>query len=639
MSPIINPLRKWGHLSAEVVKNYLQPAMSRFKDMADYYHMPEVNEKFARLRTAVKISEHQMMLVTNYTAEVLKGYDGKGMDANESARFMEYMEANREDVKGRILKDLFEDNTSSPAAKHFLGNVEKTRDILGRTPTTGMFATLGLESSKFEVSWMTRLMKKIAGDPTWANKYADMGDAGAQAMMRDLYANNVPKQLDFQSRYMRVSDFVDLARDINSLRALTNYYRQGLFWLYAGPALEEFYNATHTENTPAPLRLRADHYIRVTIAGVKNDLAGVNAAVIRELGMMSSDGKDAANLILNLGTAGIFIGKPWSAVRQVFDAYASAAPILGGNRFLDEGFRWANKEYKKNLQGGVDARYLNERLQTSEPTARGERFLGWYFTKSHSLVQGGDVLPRMAIYRAGQLQFERGMEVMAKNPALRIEDALYSWPYLTNPEQVQAAWLRGDYAAAQHVFADNLQEQTSGSFRPQDQGMLRNSFGFFGRAWGQLMTMVMQMNDLRLRVLTKGTPGQRVLTTSIMAKNMAMIAAGLNIAGVDGSSFLPWSDLTVSGGPVFNEMLQIVMLTQGDAAERSRRLRILAGTVLAQTVPFETLLQRAVRTVDFMGKKQYWKAMLAVTATPIAKGSYVNMLTGKPFMEKPPKKE
>lgn len=612
------------------ISNLFRPAQPRIEALAAKYKLPEVSRSLAELRTNIKIAEHQMTLSANATGSIL----GTDMPLRQRERFMEYMEASRTDVQTRILKDLFGQDTSVPAAKAFVGKAERMRDLLGATPTQGVFSRLGLTSEKFETNWMPRLQKMLAERPADVERYNAMPD-GAAALMRELYGGNTPKNVAFISQYMRVSDFVDMARETDSVRALTNYYKQGYFWLHAGPAMEKFYNMTQGAGVPEPLAIRADHFIKVALGAVKNDYTAISKAMAREFGLISPEAGDLTNYLLNMGTSNIFLLKPWSAARQVPDAYMSMAPVLGGNEWLDRGFASVRKDLRGALQEGIDKRILSERLPTMEPTATASKFLSKYFTKAHELVQNGDVVPRMATYRAAGFQFEEGMKKLQENPALTPEKALYAWPYLHDGVrmQVQAAIAKGDYPVAKHLYGADLAEMGAGSFRPEDQGMARNSFGILGRAWGQLMTMPMQMNDLRYRVLTKGTVAQRVYTTGLMARNVSTVAVALNAAGIDGSSFLPFNDLTISGGPVFNQMLDVLTATSGNPQARDQAIKDLRRSVVTRLVPFGGLLQRAIKTVQLAEQGELWKAMLAATGTPIARGSLIKGATGQGFLK------
>jgi hypothetical protein len=613
------------------ISNLFRPAQPRVEALAAQYKMPEVSKALADLRTNIKLAEHQMTLFANATGAAM----GTDMPLLQRARLMEYMEASRQDVKTRILKDLFGQDTSTPAAKAFDAKAARLREILGTTPTSGAFAQLGLPAEKFEVNWMPRLQKMLAERPQDVERYNAMPD-GAAALMRELYGGNVPKNVNFISQHMRVSDFVDLARETDSARALVSYYKQGFFWLHAGPSMEKFYNLTQGAGVPDALARRADHFIKASLGAVKNDFTAISKAMAREYGLISPEAGDFTNYVLNMGTSNIFLFKPWSAMRQVPDAYMAAAPLLGGNEILDRGFASVRKDMRGALQEGIDKRILSERLPTMEPTASASKFLSKYFAKAHELVQQGDVIPRMAVYRAAGFQFEEGMKKLSENPALTPEKALYAWPYLHDGVrmQVQQAIASGDFVTAKHLYGADLSEQTSGSFRPEDQGMMRNSFGFIGRAWGQLMSMPMQMNDLRYRVLTKGTAAQKVLTTSVMTKNVAAVAMGLNAAGIDGSSFLPWNDLTISGGPVFNLLLDIITSSGNNTQARDQAIRDLEKTLPTRLIPFGGLVQRAIRTVEFARQGELWKAMLATTGTPIARGNLLRGASGQGYFKK-----
>jgi len=529
----------------------------------------------------------------------------------------EWMEAVDDDTRTMIVKDY-------GLKPHHIEGVKAIRDLLGTDPmhNPGLFGKAGIDSNRFLFDYMPIIRER-------ALKAGDLTDSQSREFLNGIWqGGSLPKEIRFMAEEERLSEVVNMARETNLAKTLTNYSNRLHKKLFLGDLWRQLDD--YIKNSPIPVdevAVENLHHYREMLLGTYDDgitkkLNHFTTDTARRLGSKHPEVAEGfMDMVYTTNALTTQAYRPWLTVRNMTQMYATTGALIG-NEWVEAGM----KRVLDNVEGSLGV--LRERgVITEAPPlineiAKGEtrvgKAIGTVTEIGMKPFKRSDDLSRAVAYFGAEEKwnyFERAMKGV-KGPSF-IETVGVNLMHDDTAAKVAALLADGSPEAitsAKHLFCNDINKLSMFDYyRPNNARM---SHGFLGRMFGQYQVYPVYYANLIRHMMTHGTAGQRIVSIGRLGLNAMAIAGALQLIGIDGKNFLPWVPAQVSGGPMFNLALTALAATN-TTSYKGRQARGELKGILLNLIPGSYEFRAVSQALKQLEAGQPLLAFYALTGAPV----------------------
>ncbi len=509
------------------------------------------------------------------------------------------MEALDEGERNQVFEDfgLKEGDPKRPAIINLAERMRKLYDTVHQR--TGQDPDIKLKA------YAPKHMEFKAREP---EQYQDMELGGPEGMIRLVERTNggrVPDGMRLAALNERVADVDGAIKQEDALSQFIYYSHMANRWAYLSEPLKEFKQRISQADVPEHIRALGDNFI--------DHILNYNRSVVDKV---LQPARGAMSTVQGLIGTGLYGLKPGTALHIEQNAYAVGSGYLGSEA-MNQGFKASRTGGTAHLEELYRRGVFTGRSSILYSTGDVVRGTNWFSSMLGKLghasaffVQNGHIQAKAAVYdgaswlfdKSAKAWFDRGQkgswqDVMRKARGYHLDqDAL---------AQVERLIGQGDYAGARHAYAQNMTDQITYMWRPEDQGALMGG-ATISRLYGQLMVLPTNYLSSLTRLASRGSFADRVGNLAAYAKNTAALYAANRAAGLSGANLLPWNIVTLRGGPLWQDIIQL-------STQRPDKKGLAAALKALGTLPPVAEVRQAATVIKQLQEDKPWGAFLTLT--------------------------
>jgi hypothetical protein len=601
-----NALGQLASSARTFVSNVLYPARSSFARAEKVYGLKGLSSAFNSLQEGVKAMANQTFLDTAKANSILSNYNFSGHDLMVAAKVAQAL---GDEQRAQVLDDfgITEGNPKRPA---ILDAVNRYRSEF----FSKVFERSGQDPDKMLVDYAPKVHDY---KQTHGAQYQEMemsGPSGMTQLIQQTNGGQVPKDMRFQALHERVADTDGLLKEQNLHAQAILYAQAANRWTYMAEPLKAFAERIHQADVPQRVKDLGQHYINEVLNMGQSDAQDILKAMGKE-GGTSAHGSLLSFLKTTAGL-GAYGFKPSSSLHILEQTHILGSGYIG-TEAMNQGFKASAKGGSAHLEEQFAKGVFTGRSPITQgfgDTSMGSNVVGSALSKLSSVgsffVQNGHILAKSAVYDGASWLFDRHIKPWVdKGMVAPWEGKLHDIRgYLLDTgaaDNVEAHLKAGDYEAAKHTYAQNMTDQITYQWRPEDQGLALNK-GMLAKMYGQLMVAPTGYLSALSRLGSSGSFLDRVQNFATYGKNLTAFYGADRLAGLSGGNLLPWRVITLSGGPLFQDMNQLIQYQSGSKELKS------AAKVLASLTPGAPQAVQAAQIIKYLEAGKPYEAALTL---------------------------
>lgn len=531
--------------------------------------------------------------------------------------------------------DFITKNKLNPELKEVANNL---RTFYGRHADDGLFLYMGNEPGTFLQQYMPRVREFI--DSKHMKNYVDGDVAG---LLKDAFNNNIPTGLDVFFKHSRVSDIVDLAREMDAKTLLQKYIMLGHREKFLGPVVEDIGKWMMKNGS------QVDDVLFKRFGAYLSDVVGIPSTAGEKLAQQFTErffkelkigdkvlAKNFTEVLMGTSYLATMGWKAWLPVKNSFQIWTTLAPRIG-NTWTAKALEVLNKDktgsiYKMLQQRGIITAGLPvggaQLFKGGDITAKVlQSGLHWY-KNSDSFTRAVAYLACKSRFDDAILRFEKGLISQKK-----FIDASGLWN-LTEKRMDKALKLidKGYADSAMDLFGRDIAIETMFPYRSGTSPLAYR--GVIGKLFGQMGHYPVYYIENIARGLKRGSPMQRIGYATRFLANTTAIAGSLGAIGINSSNFLAWSPAQFTGGPWYDLLNNGIKLWGKGYEGRTARAKllgiktrdgkpywdigVLAKSQLVQmAVPGSLMFRSLSKAAEALNNGDYYKFIMNLGSVPL----------------------
>ena len=591
------------------VSTVLAPARATMARFDRIYGLEGLSKAFNQVHENVKTMANQNFLDVQKVFSIERMYNLTGEDG---VAVKKVMQALSPEEKDQVLDDLGY-REGSPKRPQIMDAASR----LSKEFYDPIYERTGQDPNIMLTEYSPKEAEFRSKNPDQYREMEMQGPSGMTKLIQTVYGGRVPEDMKFQALHERVADMDQVLKEHNAFAEAALYAQHANRWAYVAEPMKAFWDRLHAKDIPDAVKDVGTHYINEVMNGREGDAV----ELLRALGKEGAESSHRS-LVSYLQTAagmGTYGFRPSSAMTILEHNY------LIGSGFL--GTEAVNNGFRTSAQGGLA--HLQDQFQKGVFSGRvpvlygfGDASMGsnWFanlFNKmgkaSVYFVQNGHILGRSAIYDSASWLFDKHVKPWMDSGKLGDWNSKVKAirGYYLDPgslSQVEGLLAQGDYAGARHAYAQNMTDQITFTFRPEDQGWALNK-GMVAKMYGQLMVAPTHYASALTRMAGAGSFTDRVSNLATYAKNTAAFYGASRLAGMTGNNLLPWRVVTLSGGPLWQNMTNLIAQKPGTSKQLADAKKALISGAMAVT-PLAPQVVQASQVIKDLEAGNGWGAFL-----------------------------
>jgi hypothetical protein len=589
-----------------------------------------INKEFRNLESAREVIIGETQKLAPYVDDVFKFKNGKELKALHKEYVTQLGEIPRDQWDG-----WFKDHPKAP--KELGEVVDNVRAFYGKHAEDGLFLYFGTDPALFLSEYMPHMRNKI--NSLDMRKYAD---ADVHILLRDIFGDKIPQQIDAFFKHARVGDMVELVREMDAKVLLQKYITTGMRAKYLGPVIES------TSKNILKNYNKIDDALLKYFGSYLTDIGGVPSGVGAKMGyeftkrLFSNLGIKSQTLAKNfaesalgwayLGTMGWRAYLPVRNSMQIWTTLASR---------MENGWVGTALEFLEKDKKGLVFKMLKERGIISQglPIGGAEKVIegaaGKFLKSGLHWYKNSDSFTRAVAYMTCKLRFDEAVGRFTKGIIDQKKFVQASGLFNLSDQAFDDAMKligKGQLDSAGDLFGREITMETMFPYR---QGTNPLAFkGMIGKVFGQMGHYPVYWAENIARGVSRGNIGNKAAYIARFLGNTTAIGTTLGAMGISAANFTPWQPAMFSGGPWWDLLNDGIKLWSPGYEGRQARAKLL-GLKEKDGMPywdFNTfkkapqwnviipgMLQwRSLgKAADYLNKGDFYKFVLSLASTPL----------------------
>jgi hypothetical protein len=517
------------------------------------------------------------------------------------------------------------------------------RQLWGVKPGEGLHGKFGVAG--FLQDYFPKMNKHFLGNPQ-----AKYTDGSINEYLKDVFGQNVPKEIDAFFQHTRVSDVLALSQELDPLAAVIRYGAIGHRELLLKDTWGEVVKLV-TESTDEVGKLRMWAYMSDVMGlpqgGFEKAMKESSLAALQKFGIEQGLGMDLIKFFTGMSYMSTMGFKPLLPIRNMLQVYNVLAPSLGprGNHWV----KLAIQKVAKDVDGSLfDHHRAMGTFAANLPVAGGEEtlkslgpetFMGKFLNKGMSWYRNSDEWSRVVAYEAAGMRFDDALQryqASLKGGLNMPEQNFLELAGLNSvPPQVKDQALElarnGQWGGLRGLYTSHM---TNWTMFPYRAGMSPMAFrGVVGKLFGMMGHYPLYyVENIRRNLKYGSAAGKATFVASWLWNSAAIIGAMQYGLGIKAQDFLPWTPMQFTGGPVWQLGINTLSgLAPGQRGAQARadvwgitikdgvpNFNPTKGRMFQSFVPGAFELRKLVDAAKFAEAGKPWHAFLSATGgTPV----------------------
>lgn len=514
---------------------------------------------------------------------------------------------------------------------------QKLRNFYGENADSALYKYMGNDPNLFLKDYMPRIREYV--NTGQMSRYVD---TDVNPFLADAFGNQVPSGVDVFFQHARVSDLVDMAREMDAKVLLQKYVVLGNRKKFISPIIEEINNWAGTVGN------RVDSALMKRFGAYLNDIAGIPSTLNEKLAQDYTErlfselklgkhiaAKNITEVIMGTSYVTTMGWRAWLPARNSFQIWSTFAPRLG-NSWTSRALSKLNADkagdiYKTLQRKGIITAGLPvggaDLFKSTDAVAK--------ITKSSlAAYKNSDSFTRAVAHTATKMRFDDAVSRMRKGLLNQAEFINASGMYnLAEDRLSQALKLidSGQVDAAGDLFARDMVMETMFPYRAGTSPLLFR--GVIGKMFGQMGHYPVYWIENIRRGVGRGNTAQKLAYITRFLGNTSAIAGALTAVGISGQNFLPWSPAQFTGGPWYDLINDGIQLWGGGYEGKQARAKILGiktkdgkpywdAKVLKNNIGSAlspVMLRSLTKAADYINQGDYYRSIMSLASVPLLK--------------------
>lgn len=514
---------------------------------------------------------------------------------------------------------------------------QKLRNFYGENADSALYKYMGNDPNLFLKDYMPRLREYV--NTGQMGRYVD---SEVNTFLSDAFGNHIPSGVDVFFQHARVSDIVDMAREMDAKILLQKYVVLGNRKKFISPIIEDInrWSKTGASQVDSALMKRFGAYL--------TDVAGVPSTLNEKLAQDYTErlfselklgehvaAKNITEVFMGTSYVSTMGWRAWLPARNSMQIWTTFAPRMG-NSWTSKALEALNADkagdvYKMLQQRGI--------ITAGLPVGGADLFKGTDFvakiTKSSlAAYKNSDSFTRAVAYMGTKLRFDDAVSRMRKGLLDQTEFINASGMYNMAEDRLGDALKlidSGQVDAAGDLFAQDMVMETMFPYRAGTSPLAFR--GVIGKMFGQMGHYPVYWIENIRRGVGRGSTGQKLAYISRFLGNTSAIAGALTAVGVSGQNFLPWSPAQFTGGPWYDLINDGIQLWGGGYEGKQARARILGiktrdgqpywdSKVLKQNLGnalSPVMLRSLTKAAEYTNQGDFYRSIMSLASVPLLK--------------------